>query len=93
MYVSFHADGGQACIGGLRTFTNTQDAIGFAQHRMEEPGHFCGPSSVKIFLTDKEYSSRGELDLRSGESTLEQEVTHANAQEQNKSLLDRLLHR
>lgn len=50
--VEFHADGGQMCVDGRRVFTDPVEASRFAAQRRAEPGHFCGPESVREYATD-----------------------------------------
>lgn len=39
--VKFHADGGQACVPGVRRFTSKSEAEEFAGRMRNEPGHTC----------------------------------------------------
>jgi len=44
--VEFHADGGQMCVPGHRSFTNPEKAKQFADQMRSEPEHTCGSKSV-----------------------------------------------
>lgn len=57
--VHFHADGGQCCSPGHRTFKNKNDAKAFAERMKAEPGHSCGPKSVKIQKSKDDKGSSG----------------------------------
>jgi hypothetical protein len=39
--VRFHGDGGQACIPGVRCFSDLDVADGLAEILRGEPGHYC----------------------------------------------------
>jgi hypothetical protein len=45
--VEFHADGGQMCVPGIRCFDSVEKANAFAERLRNEPGHTCGPNSVR----------------------------------------------
>lgn len=57
--VEFHADGGQACVPGRRTFTDPEAAKQFAKRMREEPGHTCGPQSVKESTSETDLGNKG----------------------------------
>lgn len=46
--VDYHGCGGQACINAYRTFTDPEKAEKFAEEKRGEPGHNCGPKSVRV---------------------------------------------
>jgi hypothetical protein len=57
--VTFHADGGQMCIGGLRCYETQKEADDFAARMRAEPGHSCGPQSVKQWESERWLSNIG----------------------------------
>lgn len=57
--VAFHADGGQMCIPGLRCFDTVEAANDFAERLRNEPGHSCGPQSVKQYESETSIPGRG----------------------------------
>lgn len=59
--VNFHADGGQMCVPGRRCFENPRDAHEFAKAMRDEPGHNCGPKSVKQYTADKPLKNEGHV--------------------------------
>ena len=61
-YVKFHADGGSACVNGLRRFLNTEIADKFAELMRNEPGHTC-KDSVACFSSNEYLEEEGFLAL------------------------------
>lgn len=59
--VEFHADGGQICVRGLRSFDNRDDARRFAKWIRKEPDHTCGAGSVKEFTSETKLDNEGEI--------------------------------
>lgn len=57
--VKFHADGGQACIPGIRCFTDKSKADAFAEYLRAEPGHTCGPESVRQSESETSTEDKG----------------------------------
>ena len=58
--VNFHADGGNGpCVPGRRTFTNREIALLFAEGCRDEPGHFCGPDSVSLEVSETDLGNEG----------------------------------
>jgi hypothetical protein len=71
-YVKFHADGGGACIHGLRRFSDTETADKFADLMRDEPGHQC-KDSVACFSSIAYLEEEGHLTLREQHPSLSQE--------------------
>lgn len=57
--VEFHADGGQMCVAGRRSFTDPGKARQFAEKMKAEPGHTCGPESVREYTSDVGFGDDG----------------------------------
>lgn len=57
--VKFHADGGQMCVPGSRCFNTSEDANIFAERLRNEPGHTCGPQSVKQYESEQAVPDEG----------------------------------
>lgn len=57
--VDFHADGGQMCVPGRRSFTDPEEAGQFAEKMRREPGHVCGPNSVKEYTSETDLGNEG----------------------------------
>lgn len=58
--VEFHADGGQMCVPGLRSFEDPEEASQFAEkERMrDEEGHTCS-DSVKTYASETSLGNEG----------------------------------
>lgn len=59
--VEFHADGGQMCVNGRRSFDDPEEADQFAERMRPEPNHYCGPESVKTFETEEILEDMGAI--------------------------------
>ena len=57
--VEFHADGGQMCVPGVRCFENKVEADSFAERLRNEPGHSCGPASVRQRESERSIENHG----------------------------------
>ena len=57
--VKFHADGGQMCVPGHRSFTNSEEAARFAERMRSAPGHTCGPESVRTYTSEVDLGNEG----------------------------------
>ena len=57
--VDFHADGGQMCAPGRRSFANPEEARQFADHMRLTPGHTCGPESVREYTSETDLGNEG----------------------------------
>lgn len=57
--VEFHADGGQMCVRGHRSFADPEKARQFAEKMRSEPGHTCGPASVREYTSETELRNEG----------------------------------
>lgn len=57
--VEFHADGGQMCVPGVRCFIDKNDADKWAEYFRTEPGHSCGPQSVKQYESEMPIENHG----------------------------------
>jgi len=57
--VHFHADGGQMCVPGHKTFTDKKRAESFLQTMRDEPGHNCGSDSAWMEATTEDMGSEG----------------------------------
>lgn len=57
--VEFHADGGQTCVPGRRTFADVETAKQFARRMREQKGHTCGPESVKEYTSEVDLGDTG----------------------------------
>ena len=59
--VEFHADGGQMCVPGRRSFDDSEEARRFAEKKRSEPGHSCGSKSVKEFTSETDLGDEGTI--------------------------------
>ena len=59
--VEFHADGGQMCVSGHRSFTDPEKAKQFADKMRSEPDHTCGPESVREYVSDTDLGNEGAI--------------------------------
>lgn len=59
--VEFHADGGQMCMPGRRSFDDPEKAKQFAERMRSEPGHNCGPTSVKEHTSKTDPGDEGAI--------------------------------
>lgn len=59
--VEFHADGGQMCVSGRRSFTDPEKARQFAEQMRSEPGHTCGPASVREYTSETDLGNEGAI--------------------------------
>lgn len=57
--VEFHADGGQMCVPGIRCFDDVEKANSFADRLRNEPGHTCGPQSVRQYESNDPVPDHG----------------------------------
>lgn len=57
--VEFHADGGQMCVAGRRSFNDPVEARRFADRMRSEPGHTCGPKSVRTYISETNPENEG----------------------------------
>lgn len=57
--VEFHADGGQMCVPGRRSFSDPEEARRFAERMCSEPDHTCGPQSVRIYTSETDPGNEG----------------------------------
>jgi len=57
--VEFHADGGQMCVPGIRCFVNKDEADKLAEYLRTEPGHTCGPQSVRQYESESPVENDG----------------------------------
>ena len=57
--VEFHADGGQMCVPGRRSFPNPEEASKFAERMRSEPEHTCGPESVRTYTSETDPGNEG----------------------------------
>lgn len=51
--VYFHADGGQACVPGIRNFSDPIKAVNFSSRELNDLDHYC-KNSVRIFIIKDE---------------------------------------
>ena len=58
--VEFHADGGQMCVPGRRSFSDPEAARQFAERKRLEPDHTCGPKSVRTYTSETDLGNDGE---------------------------------
>lgn len=57
--VEFHADGGQMCVFGRRSFGDFEESKQFADKIRSEPDHSCGPESVRTFTSETDLGNEG----------------------------------
>ncbi|MDO8621499.1 MAG: hypothetical protein Q7R31_04455 [Candidatus Levybacteria bacterium] len=57
--VEFHADGGQMCVPGHRSFADLEKAKQFAEKMRSELGHTCGPESVREYTSETDLGNEG----------------------------------
>lgn len=58
--VEFHADGGQVCSFGRKSFGDPKEAKEFAKKMRSEPGHSC-KDSVKEYISETYIGNEGAI--------------------------------